>query len=179
MALLLLYAHPDVPRSRVNAALRTRAGELPGVTVHDLYARYPDFFVDVPREQALLQAHDTIVLQHPFHWYGVPALAKLWIDEVLARGWAYGPGGTRLAGKRWAHAISAGGAAAAYGPGGGHGFTMTEFLRPLERTAGLCGMHWLEPFVVHSADDLSDDALSDAARRYRAWVAALAGAPGS
>jgi len=29
-----------------------------------------------------------VVWQHPIHWYGMPPLLKLWLDEVLAFGWA-------------------------------------------------------------------------------------------
>jgi TrkA-N domain len=36
---------------------------LPDVTVHDLYALYPDFMIDARREQALLLEHDALVLQ--------------------------------------------------------------------------------------------------------------------
>ena len=35
------------------------------MTFHDLYEAYPDFDIDVRREQALLLAHDVIVLPAP------------------------------------------------------------------------------------------------------------------
>ena len=38
-----------------------------GVTFHDLYEAYPDFEIDADREQALLTAHDLIVMQHPLY----------------------------------------------------------------------------------------------------------------
>ena len=43
------------------------------------------------REQAALADAELIVWQHPIQWYSMPALMKLWVDEVLAFGWAYGP----------------------------------------------------------------------------------------
>ena len=67
--------------------------------MHDLYEAYPDFDIDVRREQELLAAHEVIVLQHPFYWYSAPALLKEWQDLVLEHGWAYGSGGTALRGK--------------------------------------------------------------------------------
>ena len=39
------------------------------------------------------------MLLHPIQWYSMPALKKLWLDDVLTYGWAYGPGGTALQGK--------------------------------------------------------------------------------
>jgi putative NADPH-quinone reductase len=96
---LILFAHPALERSRVNRVLIRDLDQLDGVTFHDLYEAYPDFDVDVAREQALLLEHDTIVLQHPFYWYSTPALIKQWEDLVLQHGWAYGHEGNALRGK--------------------------------------------------------------------------------
>ena len=177
MKVMVLHAHPEAARSRVNAALLAAARATPGITVRELYEDYPDFFIDVKREQALLEAHDVIVLQHPFRWYSVPALLKEWQDEVLTRGWAYGEGGTALHGKRWLQAVSTGGPAAAYAAGGSLGFTMRDLLAPLEATARLCGMRFMEPFLVHGTHRLTDEALRDHAAAYAALLAGLRDAP--
>ena len=60
---LILFAHPALHRSRVNRALVRAVRDVAGVTFHDLYESYPDFDVDVRREQQLLLAHDLIVLE--------------------------------------------------------------------------------------------------------------------
>jgi len=70
---LLLYAHPESQDSVANRVLLKPASQLANVTVHDLYAHYPDFFIDIPREQELLLAHDVIVFQHPLYTYSCPA----------------------------------------------------------------------------------------------------------
>lgn len=98
MTVLVIYAHSDPEGSRHNRALTNAARSLQGVTIHDLARAYPDFQIDCDREAALLMAHDTIVLQFPMHWYSVPAIAKKWLDDALAYGFAYGPGGDRLRG---------------------------------------------------------------------------------
>ncbi len=49
-------------------------------------------FIDIPREQALLREHEVIVFQHPLYTYSCPALLKEWLDRVLSRGFASGPG---------------------------------------------------------------------------------------
>lgn len=90
---LLLYAHPESQDSVANRVLLKPATQLSNVTVHDLYAHYPDFFIDIPREQALLREHEVIVFQHPLYTYSCPALLKEWLDRVLSRGFASGPGG--------------------------------------------------------------------------------------
>ena len=91
----LIAAHPHWRDSRVNLALLKAARDLPGVDTNDLYASYPDYAIDVETEQIRLARADLLVLLHPIQWYSMPALQKLWIDEVLSYGWAYGTGGRR------------------------------------------------------------------------------------
>ncbi|MDX2019962.1 MAG: NAD(P)H-dependent oxidoreductase [Deltaproteobacteria bacterium] len=173
MSLLILYAHPASHRSRLNRRLLAEALSVPGVLVHDLYEEYPDFHIEVRREQELLVAHDTVVFQHPFYWYSVPALLKQWMDLVLKHGWAYGKGGTALQGKRWLTAVTTGGPEAAYQEEGANRFTMRQLLAPLEQTARLCGMEFLEPFITHAAHRISDADLEAQAHAYRKLLASL------
>ena len=170
---LLLFAHPDLEKSRANRKLVERARGVSGVTFHDLYEAYPDFDVDVKREQALLLAHDTVVLQHPFYWYQAPALVKQWEDLVLEHGWAYGTGGTALRGKRLVSAITTGGGEAAYRAEGHNRFTVRQLLAPIEQTARLCGMEFLEPFVVYGTHALGAAEIEAAAAAYAARLAEL------
>ncbi len=172
-SLLLILAHPAYHRSRANRALRVAAETVAGVTVHDLYETYPDFLIDVPAEQAQLAAHDVIVLQHPFYWYSGPALVKEWLDLVLTQGWAFGAGGVALAGKTWMQAVTTGGPAAAYEPGGLNRFTVEELLRPFEATAHLCGCRWAAPFVVTGSRQRPAAGLIEEATRYAARLEAL------
>ncbi|WP_204351750.1 NAD(P)H-dependent oxidoreductase, partial [Klebsiella variicola] len=76
------------------------------------------FHIHVEAEQRALAAAKLVVLLHPIYWYSMPALQKLWFDEVLRLGWAYGPGGTALHGKDFWLVASTGGTAQAYAPGG-------------------------------------------------------------
>ena len=79
-SVLVLFAHPSIESSRANHVLRQAIEEVPGVRVHDLYATYRDFFIDVAKEQALLLEHRALVFQHPFYWYSCPPLLKEWMD---------------------------------------------------------------------------------------------------
>lgn len=169
---LVLFAHPRLERSRANARLLAHVPS--SVTLHDLYERYPDFAVDIAEEQARLLAHDVVVWHHPLYWYSAPPLVKQWIDLVLSFGWAYGPGGTALAGRSLLHVVTTGGGSAAYQTDGMHGWTLAEFLRPLQRTATLCGMRWLPPFAVHGTHRLSDEELEGAGQRYGRLLSDLA-----
>lgn len=174
---LVLFAHPALEKSRVNRALvavvPALRRRLPGLTFHDLYEAYPDFGVDVAHEQALLVAHDVVVLHHPFYWYSTPPLVKQWEDLVLEHGWAYGSQGRMLEGKRLLNVVTVGGGAAAYGPEGYNRFTVRQLLAPIEQTARLCRMTYLPPWVVHGTHRLSDAEVSDTAGRYAALLTRL------
>jgi len=170
---LVLFAHPALERSRVHRRLIDALAGCPGVTLHDLYEAYPDFDVDVRREQERLAAHEAIVLQHPLFWYSVPALIKQWLDLVLEHGWAYGSGGTALAGKTMLAAVSAGGRESAYRADGLNRREVRAFLAPVEQTARLCGMDWLAPFVVHGTHAMEPPEIERAAADYRRVVEAL------
>jgi glutathione-regulated potassium-efflux system ancillary protein KefG len=170
---LVLFAHPAFHRSRVHRGLARAVQRVDGVTFHDLYDAYPDFDIDVAYEQALLAAHDRIVLQHPFYWYSTPALVKQWLDLVLEHGWAYGVNGTALAGKRLLCAVSTGGRERSYQPSGVNRHTVRELLAPIELTARLCGVAFVEPFVVHGTHDLGAAEIAAAADAYARTVAAF------
>ncbi len=171
---LVLYAHPAPHKSRANRVLTRSAASSPGVTVRELYELYPDFIIDVKTEQRLLEAHDVIVMQHPFYWYSAPALLKEWLDLVLEDGWAYGDGATALKGKRWLQAITCGGSAQSYGSDGRHGHAVADFLLPFKESARLCGMEWLEPFAVYDSTSISDEHLAAEAARYAARLQQIA-----
>lgn len=168
--ILVLFAHPYPQHSRINAAMVEAIRDLPHVTLHELYEIYPDFHIDVKREQALLEAHDVIVMQHPLYWYSCPSLLKEWMDSVLEYGWAYGTGGTRLRGKELVQAVSTGGPGHAYQPDGYNGLTMADLLKPFERTATLCGMTYGRPFLFQGARLRSTEDIAAHAAAYRKWL---------
>lgn len=168
---LLLYAHPAPHRSRVNRLMAEAARGLPNVAVRDLYETYPDFHIDIDREQELLAAADLIVFQHPIQWYGMPSLLKEWVDVVLEHGWAYGPGGTALQGKSFWLAATTGGSDASYAPGAYHDHPFEAFLPPFRQTAALCGMRWLPPHILHGARQADEDTVAAHIARYRELLA--------
>jgi glutathione-regulated potassium-efflux system ancillary protein KefF len=159
--ILVVFAHPYPTRSRACARLLAAIRDLPGLEVRNLYERYPDFDIDVAAEQAALAAATTIVWLHPVYWYAMPALLKHWMDQVLVKGWAFGPGGSALGGKDCLWVATTGGDEAAYSPEGRHHHPIDVYVPPVEQTARYCGMNWLDPFVVHGAH-LVDDAALDA-----------------
>jgi glutathione-regulated potassium-efflux system ancillary protein KefF len=153
---LILAAHPDLQHSRVHRVLfdalhRAQTRGSVRWSLRDLYALYPDYLIDAAAEQAALIAARLVVWLHPIHWYGMPPLMKLWLDEVLAFGWAYGPGGQALAGKDLWLVVSTGGTEASYRPDGHNRYFIDAFWPPYEQSATLCGMRFLPPAVLHGA----------------------------
>jgi glutathione-regulated potassium-efflux system ancillary protein KefF len=147
----LLAAHPHWRESRVNRRLLAAAREVEGVDVNDLYTSYPDYAIDADAERERLARADLLVLMHPIHWYSMPPLQKLWLDDVLRYGWAYGTGGTALAGKALWLAATTGGPEASYHPSSYNRYFFDAFLPPYEQTAALCGMRFLPPLMLHGA----------------------------
>ena len=131
-----MLAHPAYEKSRINRRLWAAVQDLAGVRFHDLYEAYPEFDIDISREQALLTAADAIVLQHPFFWYSTPALVKQWEDLVLEHGWAYGSRGTALQGKSFLSVITTGGGQDAYHAEGHNRFSIRELLAPSSKRSG-------------------------------------------
>lgn len=163
----LIYSHPYPNRSHAGRSLLGAVSNLDGVKVRSLYERYPDFAIDVEKEQAVLNEAELLVWQHPVFWYGPPPLMSLWFEKVLARGWAYGKGGEALRGKSVLWVPTTGGDDNAYREGGMHGHTFDKFIPPIEQTARFCGMSWLTPLILHGSHHASDEQLASLGAEYR------------
>ena len=168
--ILVVHAHPYPSRSRACAALLAAVRDVKDLEVRSLYELYPDFDVDPRAERAALARADLVILLHPIYWYTTPGLLKHWFDEVLVKGWAYGEGGTALAGKDCLWAVSTGGDAEAYSETGRHGLGFGAFEPVVERTMRYCGMRWLDPLVVHGAHLVDEEELRAAGMRLRERV---------
>lgn len=159
---LVITAHPQMEHSRINRRLMRAARRLPAtedsplIVVRDLYSLYPDYLIDVAAEQALLASAKLIVWQHPIHWYSMPPLMKLWLDDVLSFGWAYGPGGTALRGKDLWLVATTGGPEESYHPNSYNRYFFDDFLPPYEQTANLCGLRFLPPLLLHGAHKVEE-----------------------
>ncbi len=171
-SILVVHAHPYPGASRAGRVLLAALEGLPETELRELYSRYPDFDVDALAEREALGRAGLVVWMHPLHWYGVPSLLARWFETVLAKGWAYGEGGTALAGKDCLWAVTTGGDTVAYSPAGRHHRPFADFAPPVEGIARYCGMNWLEPFVVHGAHAIPDVALAAQAHALRARLEA-------
>ena len=171
---LVLYAHAAPHLSRVNRRLADCARLVDGVHLHDLYETYPDFYINVARERALVAQAEVLVFLHPLPWYGAPALMKEWVDCVLAEDWACNGA---LCGKRYWLVVTTGGGAEEFAFGGRHGRPFADYLAPFEQTAALCGMAWTAPHILHAAHTVDAVTLDAHTARFGALLQQLAAAP--
>jgi len=164
--IVVIAAHPHLEHSHVTRAMlhaaETAAAEHSGrIDLRPLYRRYPDYLIDIAAEQAALRDARLVVWLHPIHWYSMPPLMKLWLDEVFAFGWAYGPGGEALRGKDLWLVSSTGGSEDSYRPNGYNRYFFDHFLHPYEQSAALVGMRWLPPLTLHGAHRIGASALAE------------------
>ena len=165
--ILILFAHPAIQKSRINRKLAEAVQNLEWVTFNDLYDNYPDFYIDIVKEQQLLLLHDIIVWHHPFYWYSSPALLKEWFDLVLQYGFAYGENGNALQGKTVFSVITTGGRPGTYSEKDRNKFQINQFLTPFKQSAKLCRMNYLPPFVVHGANSIPEKEVDVWAEKYK------------
>ncbi len=154
---LVLFAHPSLHRSEINLPLFEATQSIESVQLVDLYHEYPDYNINIEREQQRLQDHDVIVFMFPLYWYSTPSILKEWQDLVLEYGFAYGHNAKALHGKQFLCVLSAGGSEKAYHADGYNHFTIRELLYPLEQMANITGMQYLPPFALFSARTATEE----------------------
>ncbi|MDQ1914051.1 NAD(P)H-dependent oxidoreductase [Paenibacillus sp. GD4] len=166
MNIMVIAAHPALHQSRANKALIQELNKHADIHIRDLYLEYPTWQINVEKEQRMLLQCDRIVFQFPFYWYSCPPLLKKWFDDVLTFGWAFGPGGENLLGKEFMIATTTGGTEPCYRSGGENMYTISELLRPIERTLTKCNGTFLPAFVAYSVTQATDAELAHVAEKY-------------
>ncbi|MFB6438606.1 NAD(P)H-dependent oxidoreductase [Streptomyces sp. NPDC056411] len=133
---------------------------------------------DIAAEQQKLTWADTLIVQFPLWWYGMPAILKGWFDRVFVKGFAFGLtdpatgrprryGDGRLTGKRAMVLTTAGARAATLGPRGVSG-DLNDLLFPLQHgTLWYTGISVVPPLLIPSADRATPTAYAAAAARLR------------
>ncbi len=138
---LMISGHPNLKASVANAKIIEEFKKLcPEASIKCLDELYPDFRIDVKKEQDDLRAADVIILEFPIYWYSIPALLKKWYEDVMTHGFALGTQGTALEGKKVILSFTAGVAEDAYKKGGFMNHELSEFLLPLIQSVSACRM---------------------------------------
>lgn len=168
MKQLVIITHPDISDSVINKTWRAALQQRPEkFDIHSLYDVYPDLQFDVQQEQALLSKYDTIIFQFPMHWFNVPHGLKKYIDEVLAFGWAFGPGGDKMKGKKIGFAVSTGGTKDTYE----NMIKLESLLQPMYVSFSYCGCELLATHRLHGATD--NPSAASIAQNVQEYIAAF------
>ena len=156
--ILVIAGHPDYKNSLANRAILDKFHQLvPAADIVYLDAEYPDFNIDVEREQKRLLQADTVVLEFPFWWYSAPSLMHRYFELVLSHGFAYGTTGTALHGKKLIFSFTAGAPEEAYSNEGYQHFFMDQFIPQFRALSNLCGFEWKEPVISYGMMLLNGD----------------------
>jgi putative NADPH-quinone reductase len=164
--ILIVLAHPNYGASVANKAFIESLANASNVTVHNIYEAYPDGKIDVKKEQDLIDSHERVIFQFPTYWFNVPGFLKVWMDEVLAYGWAFGPDAAALAGKEMGVATTTGGLREAYQLDGDRGFTVPQFLLPVVESIKYCSANFIGHAVLHNAFNVTPESLAEAKESY-------------
>lgn len=166
----LYLVHPSYEKeSRINKALINAAKNLENITIYDLYKNYPDFKIDVKKEQERLLENDIVVLQFPLFWFSSPALLKEWFDLVFTQDFAF-DGKYALKDKKLLVSTTAAGAEETYKESG---ILIEDYLKPIVGTAMYTKMQYQKPFIVHNTYVLSDEQLDNIAKEYVQYLLEL------
>ena len=146
--ILLVVAHPNIESSLGNKTIVENFKALhPDVEIDELYKLYPDFKINIKKEQEKLLKADFVILQFPMFWYNAPALMRQWFEDVLEHGFAYGSKGKALQGKKLIVSITTGSPVEEYREGGIQSFTIDDLTKGFHQLANLCSMKW-SGFIV-------------------------------
>ena len=141
--ILLVVAHPNIEASLANKTIIQKFLSYNPVTeIDELYKLYPDFKIDVKKEQEKLNRADYIILQFPMYWYNAPALMRKWFEDVLEHGYAYGSTGKALQGKKLLVSLTTGAPIDAFKIGGFQNFSLDDLTKGFHQLANLCSMKW-------------------------------------
>ena len=142
-SILMIVAHPNIESSIGNKTIVEHFKSLhPEAEIDELYKLYPDFKIDVKKEQEKLLKADFIILQFPYFWYNAPALLRKWFEDVLEHGFAYGSKGKALQGKKLIVSFTTGSPVETYKEGGMQNFTLEDLTKGFHQLANLCSMNW-------------------------------------
>ena len=141
--ILLVVAHPNIEASLANKTIIQKfLSYNPDTEIDELYKLYPDFKIDVKKEQEKLNRADYIILQFPMYWYNAPALMRKWFEDVLEHGYAYGSTGKALQGKKLLVSLTTGAPIDSFKIGGFQNFSLDDLTKGFHQLANLCSMKW-------------------------------------
>ncbi|KRN21505.1 NAD(P)H-dependent oxidoreductase [Lacticaseibacillus camelliae] len=167
MKTLIIVSHPQLAASPTQQFLKASAAGVKGATWHYLDAIKT---LDVPAEQALIQAADRLIFEFPLYWYQAPASLHEWLAAVWTRGFAYAEAGGKLTGKTLGLVVSYSQPQQAYQIGGSEGVAMSTLLSPYQALAHKTGLQLLAPLEIAQFSYLTEQQRAELMTRYQQYL---------
>lgn len=151
---LMILAHPQFEHSIANKTISDIVSrEEPNLEIRNIHQLYPNYQIDVKAEQTALLAHDLVILQYPMYWFNMPAILKIWFDEVFTYQFAYGSKGNKLKGKYLLPSLTIGQPAVNFKEK--DHFLVDDFLQPVKRSAEYAQMNYLDYIALYGVSIVS------------------------
>jgi len=142
--ILIVSGHTDLNNSVANKNILNQLKEkLPNAEFDLLSELYPNYQIDIEKEQNKLLKADIIVLQYPLFWYSMPSILERWLEEVFKHEFSHGSTGDKLKGKKLIVSLTTGAPEEAYSKEGRMGHEIDDFLNPIKVTCKECQMELL------------------------------------
>lgn len=139
---LIISGHTDLKHSVANKTILDELEKkLPQAEIVLLDALYPDFKIDVEKEQQRLLNADIIVFEYPVFWYSWTSLLHRYVEDVFLHGFSHGSTGDKLKGKKLVLSFTTGAPEAAYTKEA-MGITLDDLQSPTKATCNLTQMEY-------------------------------------
>ncbi|PHM36281.1 flavodoxin [Xenorhabdus mauleonii] len=153
---LMILAHPNIQQSAAN---RTIVEELKKsnieLEIRDIYNLNPNYNIDVIAEQEALLRHDFIILQYPMYWFNMPAILKVWFDQVFTYQFAYGSKGYKLKNKKLLPSLTVGQPERNFKLDE-YSTRMDSLLDPIRKSVEYSKMNYIEPVILYEIATVYD-----------------------
>lgn len=145
---LLILAHPNFDESIANKTIVNELSKTQDhLEIRHLHELYPAYQMDVIEEQEALLRHDVIILQCPMYWFSVPAILKIWFEQVFTYQFAYGSKGDKLKDKKILVSMTIGQPEENFN--NEESASVENFLSSIEYSAYYTGMQYLAPLCLY------------------------------
>ncbi|KLU15754.1 MULTISPECIES: NAD(P)H-dependent oxidoreductase [Xenorhabdus] len=152
---LMILAHPKYEQSIAN---KTIVEELKNssidLEIRNIYQLNQNYNIDINSEQEALLRHDLIILQYPMYWFNMPAILKIWFDQVFTYQFAYGSKGNKLKNKRLLPSLTIGQPEKNFKQDN-NPFLIDSFLKSIKKSAEYSQMKYIEPVILYDIATVS------------------------
>ena len=156
-SVLLISGHPNLKHSHANKAILEKIAQQSEMKIHKLDTLYPDFVIDIAKEQAALVKADLIIFQFPLYWSTYPTIMKQWFDAVFTYGFAFGPNGDQLVNKKVILSITCGATVESYAQGEFNFAPLDQYLDAALHPVNAAKMDVVDKIITFEMNAIEDE----------------------